>query len=223
MFRNAFNVFLVSLAVVLSARANTVSVAELGVGANETVWINSSGLGNNQHVYAGVVKLSVDGVAMDGFCIDPWHWSSQTASPYSFEDLSLAPKSANNAGPNPMGELTATKIEQLWAEYYSSGISKVTAAALQLSIWCLVDAAVSNGSYSLVGIDADSALVKAKMAEMNSFLASNPTAKRANLVAITGRSQDYVIQSVPDAYSSLVLLGFGLGGLALLRRRSARR
>lgn len=222
MFRKSFSLFLTSLALVVCAKANTVSVAEIGVGAHETVWINSSMLGNRQHVYAGVVKLTVDGTATDAFCIDPWHWSSSTPSPYTVEDLSLAPKSANNTTPNPMGELTEKKIEQLWEHYYSTGINKVTAAALQLSIWCLVDAAVSNGTYSLVSIDADSAAVKTKMAEMNTFLSENPNAKRANLVAITGRPQDYVIEAVPDAFSSLALLSLGLGGLALLRRRSAR-
>ena len=60
----------------VALRANPVTIAEVGVGANETVWINSSNLGNNLHVYAGVLKLTVDGVATNGFCIDPWHWSS---------------------------------------------------------------------------------------------------------------------------------------------------
>ncbi len=59
------------LAACSTLRATPVTVTELGIGANETVWIDSSTLGNNLHVYAGVVKLNVNGVNMDGFCIDP--------------------------------------------------------------------------------------------------------------------------------------------------------
>src|SRR3982751_6534031 len=98
---------LLTLALVFSSvasvalRADTVSIAEAGVGANQTVWINSSSLGNNLHVYAGVLKLTVDGVATDGFCIDPWHWSSNSALPYELEPLANAPKSANGGSPNP--------------------------------------------------------------------------------------------------------------------------
>src|SRR4051812_37429116 len=84
----------------VSLRADTVSIVEAGVGANETVWINSSNLGGNLHVYAGVLKLQVDGVATNGFCIDPWHWSSNSALPYELESLANAPKSANDGSPN---------------------------------------------------------------------------------------------------------------------------
>ena len=59
----------------ISLKASPVTVAEVGIGANETVYIDSSSLGNNQHVYAGVVDLLVNGIATNGFCIDPWHWS----------------------------------------------------------------------------------------------------------------------------------------------------
>jgi len=222
MLKKSFTLIALSLALVLSAKANSISVAEVGIGANETVHIKSSTLGSDVHVYAGVVKLKIDGELTDAFCIDPWHWSSNAVNPYEIEDLSLAPKSANATTPNPMGVITATKIEQLWAQYYTASINKVTAAALQLSIWCLVDEAVANGSYKLLSIDADSALVKSKMTEMNNFLVNNPTAKRAHLVAITGRPQDYVIETVPDSLSSVLLLSLSLCGVALLRRRSSR-
>ena len=59
----------------ISLQATPVTVEELGIGLNETVYISSTGLGDNLHVYAGLINLKVDGVATTGFCIDPWHWS----------------------------------------------------------------------------------------------------------------------------------------------------
>jgi len=204
----------------VALRANPVSIVEAGVGANETVWINSSNLGGNLHVYAGVLKLTVDGVATNGFCIDPWHWSSSGALPYELEPLANAPKSANDTTPNPMGASTALKIEQLWQQYYTPNISKVNAAALQIEIWQLVDLAVSNGTFQLLSIDGgDAAAVYAAIADMNNFLNSNPNAPAANLIAATGRGQDYVFQSVPDSGTTAFLLGFSLLGFGLLQRK----
>ncbi|HVU34431.1 MAG TPA: hypothetical protein VHE61_13430, partial [Opitutaceae bacterium] len=83
---------LVSLAGAVVSRATPISVQEVGIGANETVYINSSTLGNNLHVYAGVVDLKVDNLSMQGFCIDPWHWSSGSTLTYNLEPLADAPK-----------------------------------------------------------------------------------------------------------------------------------
>src|SRR3954467_1511759 len=109
--RNSFLTLVLSFtsAASVALHADTVTIAESGVGANETVWINSSNLGNNLHVYAGVLKLTVNGVTTNGFCIDPWHWSSGSALSYQLEPLANAPKSANNSSPNPMGASTALK------------------------------------------------------------------------------------------------------------------
>src|SRR5262245_17412250 len=78
-------------ATIHQASAVPVTVQELGIGANEVVQMTSSTLG--QHwVYAGIVKLSVDGVATDGFCIDPFHWSVTGPQPYNSEPLADGPK-----------------------------------------------------------------------------------------------------------------------------------
>lgn len=204
----------------VSVRADSVTVAEVGVGANETVWINSSNLGNNLHVYAGVLNLTVDNVATNGFCIDPWHWSSGSALSYTLESLDNAPKSANGGSPNPMGASTALKIEQLWQQYYTSGISNVNAAALQIEIWQLVDLAVNNGTFALISIDGDSAAVMSSIADMDAFLTNNPNAAAANLVAVTGAGQDYVIQNVPEGGATALLLGLVLVGFGIGRPKS---
>ncbi|HEY4247861.1 MAG TPA: hypothetical protein VGM64_13490 [Lacunisphaera sp.] len=201
-------------------RADSVMVSENGVGANETVWISSSNLGSDLHVYAGVLNLSVDGVATSGFCIDPWHWSSGSALSYNLESLDNAPKSANNTTPNPMGASTALQIEQLWQQYYTPGISNVNAAALQIKIWELVDLAVDNGTFSLLSIDGgDSAAVTAAINGMSTFLSQNPGAASANLVAVTGAGQDYVIPSVPDSGATVILLGVALLGVGLAQTK----
>lgn len=213
------------LAISVALRATPVTVAELGIGANETVWIDSSTLGTDLHVYAGVVKLDVNGANADGFCIDPWHWSGSGTLAYNLESLAAAPKSANNSATIvPMGSSTALQIEQLWKQYYTPGISNVNAAALQLEIWERVDLAVTNGTFHLDSIDgAASASVMAEMTAMDTFLINNPGAAAANLIAATGPGQDYVIAApAPDAGATATLLGGALLGLTALRRRFAR-
>jgi hypothetical protein len=213
------------LAAQVVLHATPVTVTELGIGANETVWIDSSTLGNNLNVYAGVVKLNVNGVAMDGFCIDPWHWSGTGPLAYNQESLAAAPKSANNTSTVvPMGATAALEISQLWTHYYSTSISNSTAAALQIEIWKIVDAAVTNGTFHLDSIDGgDSATVLSTMSAMEAFLASNPSAAAANLVAVTGPGQDYVILApAPDSAATAALIGGAFLGLVGMRRRFAR-
>ena len=204
----------------VSLRADPVTVQEVGVGASETVWINSSTLGNNLHVYAGVLDLKVNGVATAGFCIDPWHWSGTGPMAYNTETLGLAPKA-----PGPMGTTAATEIEQLWAKFYTPSISNVNAAALQLEIWSIVDSGVVGGTYSLLSIDGGSTVanaVKAEMTAMSSFLQQNPNAPTANLIALTGPGQDYVVQKTPDGGTTLGLLGLALVALVGFRKKFRR-
>jgi hypothetical protein len=197
----------------ISLRADPVTVQEVGVGAAETVFINSSTLGNNLHVYAGVLDLKVNGVATNGFCIDPWHWSDSSVQNYNTIALGTAPKA-----PGPMGLAAAKQIEQLWAAFYSSSISNINAAALQIEIWTVVDGGVAGGTFSLISIDHDSAAVTAEIATMAAFLANNPNAPTADLIAVTGAGQDYVIP-VPDGGTTLCLLGLALVGLGAVRRK----
>ncbi|HVU18456.1 MAG TPA: VPDSG-CTERM sorting domain-containing protein [Candidatus Didemnitutus sp.] len=207
---------------VLGLRADPVTVQEVGVGANETVFINSTGpngLGNNLHVYAGVLDLKVDGVATTGFCIDPWHWSGSGPMSYQTEDLSLAPKATISG----MGSSAAKQIEQLWAQYYTPSISNVNAAALQIEIWTIVDNAVYGGTnFKLDSVDSSSSAVMTEISTMANFLTTNPNAVTADLIAVTGPGQDYVIARVPDGGVTLSMLGLGLVGLLAFRRKTAK-
>ena len=208
----------VSLLAAASLHAISVPVTAIDIGANETVVIHMSNYPDDYGAYAGVVKLDVNGVMRDGFCIDPWHWDTGATALYDMVPLLDAPKSVDGTTLNPMGAAAALQIAQLLKHYYRPNITDVNAAALQLEIWKIVDAAVSTGTFSLVSIDNDGADVVAAMGGMESYLTSNPNAPAANAVALTGRGQDYVI--VPDIGSTALLLGLAMVGMVMMRRKS---
>ncbi|MGA3007768.1 MAG: VPDSG-CTERM sorting domain-containing protein [Opitutaceae bacterium] len=205
----------------VALKADPVTVQEVGVGANEIVTITSSTLGTAT-VYSGVLDLLVNGTSTEGFCIDPWHWSASGPEAYSTESLSNAPKPAVGSTANPMGVTTATEIEQLWQNYYTPAISDTTAAALQIEIWELVDAAVTTGTFTL---DSAPGTVLSTLATMQTWLADNPGAPVAPLIAVTGPGQDYVIPipAVPDSGSTVALVGLGVIGLVAFRKKLSTR
>jgi hypothetical protein len=198
-----------SLSATVALKASPVTVEEAGVGANQVVNITSSTLGT-AWVYAGVLDLIVNGTPTPGFCIDPWHWSADGPQAYDSEPLSDAPKSTTGSTPNPMGATTATEIAQLWKNYYTPTISNDTAAALQIEIWKLVDAAVTTGTFSLNYAPSG---VLSTLSTMQTWLAGNPNAPLANMLALTGPGQDYAVDPVPDGGSTVALLGLGFIGL----------
>jgi hypothetical protein len=54
---------------------------------------------------------------------------------------------------------------------------------------------------------------------MLQWVIEHPTAPAANLIAVTGPGQDYVIPNVPDGGQTIVLLGVALAGLVMVRSR----
>ena len=205
----------------LSATAVPVTVSEVGIGANEIVNITSSTLngGNPVNVYAGVVKLTVNGIATDGFCIDPFHWSVSGPQSYDSEPLADGPKPPGGA----MGSLAATYIEKLWTEFYSPTMDNATAAKLQIAIWDVIGSdpasKLNNAIFTVNGNDYGG---------LNAMLAieGDTTTLPANLMAVSGpNSQDYVIPnsggggSVPDGGTTIMLLGGALCGLECMRRK----
>lgn len=192
----------------LALLATPVIVQEVGVGPSEVVNISASGLGTF-NAYAGVLRLVVDGAPTDGFCVDPWHWSSAAPQTYETVALGVAPKP-----PGPMGADTALKIEQLWAHYYSPSISNDTAAGLQIAIWELVDAAIFSASFSVNSYDYGAS-------SFISWVDANSSAPAANLVGLTGPGQDYAVEKVSDTGTTVTLLGLSFMGLVALRKKSA--
>jgi len=202
---------LILASAVWQAPATPVTVQEMGIGsAHETVELTSSTLGT-VWAYAGIIDLKVNGVAEDGFCIDPFHWSISGVQNYNAVDLSTAPKAPING----MGATTALEIEQLWDQYFSPTMSSQNAAGLQIAIWELV-----GGSNFTLDSAPDYGA-----GDMLNWLNSNPTAPSADLIALTGPGQDYVIpnfpgpndRNVPDGGATALLLVFAMAGLFVVR------
>jgi hypothetical protein len=176
-------------------------------------------LGYNGGVYAGINTLMVsdgDSSAVDsGFCIDPFHWSaSGPSSPYFMVPLADAPKA-----PGTLDSAVAADIGDLWAEYYSPTMSPSSAAGLQIAIWELVSSnAVANDGLPAAdafSLDGDNDYGAAgDIASLAAY-----TGPEANLIALTGPGQDYVIDPVPtpDGGMTFDLLVLTLGALALVR------
>jgi hypothetical protein len=184
------------------SEAIPVTVQEVGVGPNEVVEMTSSTLGTHW-VYAGIIDLKVNGVATDSFCIDPFHWSISGPQAYNTETLGSGPKSPGG----PMGAATALKIEQLWAQFYSHTMSNQNAAGLQIAIWELV-----GGVNFQLNSSPDYGA-----GDMLAWVNSHPDATAANLIAVTGPGQDYVIPNVPDAAQTALLLGLAATVLFVAR------
>jgi hypothetical protein len=194
--------------------AKAITVQELGVTPYETPTIDCAGIGPVT-VYAGVVKLVVDGTAMDGFCIDPFHFSLPSSTGYSYVPLTSAPK-GNNMSPG-----TALLIERLWGSYYPAALSSAsTGAGLQIAIWELV----GGSSFHLLSANDYGASGFLSTVESSSY--TGPT---ADLLGLTGPGQDYTVLAppnsqvspVPDAAATATLLGLALCGLAAMRSKKA--
>lgn len=183
--------------------AISVTVQDTGMGQNEVVEMTSSTLGT-AWVYAGINKLLVNGNSYDGFCIDPFHWSVGGPQSYTTEPLSAGPKPPGGA----MGAAVATKIEQLWDEFYSPTMSNQNAAGLQIAIWELI----GTTNFKLDSSNDYGA------GSMLSWVDNNPNAPTADLTALTGPGQDYVIDAVPDSGTTILLLGFSAFVIFLVKR-----
>jgi len=206
----------------ISLKATSVTVQEVGTGAGTDVYIDSSTLGNELHVFAGFINLKINGSPTLGFCIDPWHWSTSDSQTYQLVPLDQAPES-----PGPMGTIAAQKIEKLWQKYYAGALGDNNeAAALQIVIWELVDAGVAGGTFSLDPAHPLTGQLLIDYTNMKAWLSGDlsnaipadlDAVKKLSLAGAAG--QDYVIPGVPDGGSTAVLLGAALMAIAAFRRR----
>jgi hypothetical protein len=187
-------VALVSLSSV--AMAIPVTVQDLGVSPGRTVAIEVDGFYSGQ-THAGVVNLLVGGVEMDGFCIDPFHFSSSTPLQYNWVPLTQAPKP-----PGTMDSNQALLISALWAIAYNPAIGADAAAGLQIAIWEII------GGDDFTLLSSNDYGATALIAQATTYNGPLP-----NLIGLTGPGQDYVVAtpaSVPDGGHTVLLLGVSL-------------
>jgi hypothetical protein len=157
--------------------------------------------------------LQVDGLPTQGFCIDPYHWSLSGPQSYSLVPLTGAAKAPGG----PMNAGTATQIEQLWAHYFSSALgSSDVAAGLQIAIWELVTGTGNSGNTGTFSLNSSNDYGASGFIN---WVDTNPSAPAASLVGLTGPGQDYVIPSVPDGGTTVILLGLSSFGLILIQRK----
>jgi hypothetical protein len=186
-----------------SIGAYALTVQELGINPYETPTITCSGIGTVT-VYAGINRLAVDGVPMNGFCIDPFHFTVSSSPNYQYVPLTSAPKGYN------MSAGVALDIERLWGSYYSPNMSATAAAGLQIAIWELV-----GGSYFQLN-SANDYGAAGYIAAVTSPAYTGPV---ADLIALSGPGQDYVVQNVPEGGVTAILLGGALCALIMFHRK----
>jgi len=183
-----------------------VYVQEYGVSPFKTVSVDITDFYAGG-AYAGIVKLGVgaepgDLMAIDGFCIDPFHWSSSLTLLYDVVELSAARKE-----PGTMDAVKADSVGKLWAMAYAPGMTAEQAAGLQIAIWEIV----GGNLFSVLGNDYGAS---ALLAELELRGNSGPV---ADLVILSGKGQDYVVARshfVPEGGASLLLFAIALAVIA---------
>ena len=158
---------------------------------------------------AGINQLIVDGVAMNGFCIDPFHFSLPSSSGYQYVPLANAPKL-----PGTMGAVKADQISRLWAMAYSPSMTAAQAAGFQIAIWEIIGGA----NFSIFGTDYGASSL---LSSLTTF--SGPG---ASLIGLSGPGQDYVVQefrrttTVPETGTTFVLLLASMAAIMAAARSS---
>ena len=165
------------LAAATSAKAHLVE--DFGVRRGAPAHISLS-TGFNGFVGAGILKIQVDGVQMDAFCIDPFTRALRSSPGYKFVPLTKAPEA-----PFTLSASEAIEISDLWAMFYNPGMKENKAAGLQLAIWEIV----GGDDFSVIGKDYGASLM---LAALRTY--SGPS---AGLIALTGPGQDYVVLTPP--------------------------
>lgn len=200
----------------LSASSLTVDeITDWGTTPNEQISADIPYLGyDGGGILAGINTLSVYNgtttTVMNGFCVDPFHWSaSGPTAGYSLVAMTAGPKA-----PGTLSAATALDIEELWGEFYSPTMSSANAAGLQIAIWELVSAnAIANN-----GLPPSDAFCLTQTCDYGAAAdiatLADYSGPVADLGILTGPGQDFVVQvSTPDGGATFLMLAISMAAL----------
>jgi hypothetical protein len=167
------------------------------------------------------------------FCLEIWEYFDYGNVTRDLTTLELAPiDNANRTYETAMGPTAAKMVKQLWAQYYPTltinhaNDTNTNVGAFQIAIWELAydTATIVNLDAGYFKVDGTSAEKTAAQGMLN-WLAANPDAPQANLIALTwDGAQDFVGQ-IPEPISFSIwalFIGVGIFSFNWQRRRRSR-
>lgn len=193
-----------------TAFASPIQLTYLNNLSNPTGYVTGTG-----HIRAGEFHFAVDGETpywddrLDAFCIEIDAILQSSSSYTVHEGLGLIDAGRRNG------------VERLFSNYYGlSRQSNQNSAAFQLALWEIInetgtELGLADGAFRVTSGFATA------MATANAWLSNLGSATSAfqYFVLTSAGSQDLItVRPVPEP-GTLVLMGAGLAGLVLLRRR----
>ncbi|MDQ6913291.1 MAG: hypothetical protein M3119_05155 [Verrucomicrobiota bacterium] len=208
MNRYLLRVVLASLTFLSVDSARAIVVQDVAITPAQVASISVTGFYTGSAL-AGINKLIVDGIAMNGFCIDPFHFSLPSSSGYQYVALASAPKL-----PGTMGAAKADQISRMWAMAYSPSMTASQAAGFQIAIWEII----GGSNFSIFGTDYGASALLTSLASFHGTGAS--------LIGLSGPGQDYVVQefrrttAVPESGTTVVLLFAATAAIVAVAKRT---